>query len=227
MVRVSKQQLFKQPRYAPAKQVKRAAKGTRKKLYLGRVRDSHRKAAELSQPMPRLLGLAQRLYKQPRNDKSKLYSVHAPEGACISKGNAPKRYEFGCKLGVAATRKGAWVVGVQAFHGTPYDGPTLKQRLEQATRISPVKAEQVYVDGAYKGPDYQGPAHVHGAKRGQKLQASLKRWLRRRAAIEPTLGHRKHDKRLNRNRLKGELGDAIKALLSGTGYNFRKLLKAL
>lgn len=65
------------------------------------------------------------------------------------------------------------------------------------------------------------------AKRGKKLKASLKRWLKRRAAIEPTIGHLKQDKRLNRNRLKGEEGDGLNAVLSGAGYNFRKLIKAL
>jgi len=228
-IRVSKQQLLKQHRYAHAKQFKRAAKCTRKlKTYLGRtIRDIQRKAAELSGPMQALLELAQRLYQQQRNDKNKLYSIHAPEVECISKGKAHKRYEFGCKVGVSATSKGAWVVGIQAFHGNPYDGHTLSKSLGQVARISPVETEQVYVDGAYKGHDYQGSAQVHVAKRGKKLKASLKRWLKRRAAIEPTIGHLKQDKRLNRNRLKGELGDSLNALLSGAGYNFRKLLKAL
>lgn len=228
-VRVAKRQLLKQHRYAHAKQFKRAAKCTRKlKTYLGRtIRDIQRKASELSEPMQGLLGLAGRLYQQQRHDKNKLYSIHAPEVECISKGKAHKRYEFGCKVGVSATSKGAWVLGVQAFHGNPYDGHTLDKSLEQVERISPVKPEQVYVDGAYKGHDYKGFAHIHVSKRGKKLKPSLKRWLKRRAAIEPTIGHLKQDKRLNRNRLKGQLGDGLNAVLSGAGYNFMKLIKAL
>lgn len=228
-VRVSKQHLLKQHRYAHAKQFKRAAKCTRKlKTYLGRtIRDIQRKASALSAPMQSLLELAQRLYEQERHDKNKLYSIHAPEVECISKGKVHKRYEFGCKVGVSATSKGAWIVGIQAFHGNPYDGHTLAKSLEQVARISPVEAEQVYVDGAYKGHDYQGTAYIHVSKRGKRLKASLKRWLKRRAAIEPTIGHLKHDKRLNRNRLKGGKGDSLNALLSGAGYNFMKLLKAL
>lgn len=68
---------------------------------------------------------------------------------------------------------------------------------------------------------------VHINKRGKRVSKALKRWLKRRAAIEPIIGHLKYDKRLNRNRLKGSLGDQLNAILSGTAFNFMKLLKAL
>ena len=51
--------------------------------------------------------------------------------------------------------------------------------------------------------------------------------LKRRAAIEPTIGHLKSDNRLNRNHLTGQEGDRINALLAAAGYNFRKLLRWL
>lgn len=35
--------------------------------------------------------------------ENKLYRLHAPEVVCISKGIAHKRYEFGCKVEIAAT----------------------------------------------------------------------------------------------------------------------------
>jgi IS5 family transposase len=38
--------------------------------------------------------------------------------------------------------------------------------------------------------------------------------MKRRAAIEPTIGHLKAEHRLERNRLKGTQGNAINALLS-------------
>ena len=49
--------------------------------------------------------------------------------------------------------------------------------------------------------------------------------LKRRAAIEPTIGHLKSDNRLDRNYLIGPEGDKINALLSAAGYNLRKLLR--
>ena len=191
------------------------------------MRDIQRKTPSLSGPMQGLLELAQRLYQQQSQDKHKLYSIHAPEVACISKGKAHKRYEFGCKVGVSASSEGGWVLGILAFHDSPYDGHTLEKSLAQVARISPVDVEHVFVDGSYQGHTYQGSTQVHISKRGKRLKASLKRWFKRRAAIEPTIAHLKHDKRLNRNRLKGHTGDAINAVLSGAGYNLMKLGKAL
>jgi hypothetical protein len=49
--------------------------------------------------------------------------------------------------------------------------------------------------------------------------------LKRRAAIDPTIGHLKSDNRMNRNYLVGREGDKINTLLSAAGYNLRKLLR--
>ena len=51
--------------------------------------------------------------------------------------------------------------------------------------------------------------------------------IKRRSAIEPTIGHMKSDGRLGRNPLKGALGDALHAVLCGAGHNIRLLLKKL
>jgi IS5 family transposase len=48
--------------------------------------------------------------------------------------------------------------------------------------------------------------------------------MKRRAAIEPTIGHLKAEHRLKRNRLKGTQGNAIYALLSAAAMNFQTLL---
>jgi IS5 family transposase len=47
--------------------------------------------------------------------------------------------------------------------------------------------------------------------------------MRRRAAIEPVIGHLKDDHRMGRNHLKGRDGDRINAVLAAAGYNFRLL----
>ena len=51
--------------------------------------------------------------------------------------------------------------------------------------------------------------------------------IKRRSAIEPTIGHMKMDGRLGRNPLKGILGDAIHAVMCGAGHNLRLILAAL
>jgi IS5 family transposase len=47
--------------------------------------------------------------------------------------------------------------------------------------------------------------------------------MKRRAAVEPTIGHLKSEHRLERNRLKGSVGDAINAILGAAAMNFQKL----
>jgi hypothetical protein len=61
----------------------------------------------------------------------------------------------------------------------------------------------------------------------RKLPERLKRLLKRRNAIEPTIGHMKNDGLLRRNWLKGSLGDAMHAFLCGAGHNLRLILAHL
>jgi IS5 family transposase len=51
--------------------------------------------------------------------------------------------------------------------------------------------------------------------------------MRRRAAVEPVIGHLKDDHRMRRNHLKGREGDRINAVLAAAGYNFSLLLRWL
>ncbi len=49
--------------------------------------------------------------------------------------------------------------------------------------------------------------------------------MKRRAAVEPVIGHVKAEHRMDRNYLKGRLGDRINAVLAAAGYNFGLLLR--
>jgi IS5 family transposase len=230
-----KRLLAKQGRYAHARQMKRAAKMTRQlKTILGRVmRDIERKAGKLQgqivdEPLRELLALAERLLAQTRTSQHKLYSVHAPEVECICKGKAHKRYEFGCKTSVATTSKSNWIVGVEALHGNPYDGHTLRGAIQQVERLIGRTPEDVMVDQGYRGHGYGGLAIVHVVRTiPKRATRAVRRMLKRRAAIEPTIGHLKSDNRLDRNYLTGREGDKINAVLAAAGYNFRKLLRWL
>jgi transposase, IS5 family len=231
----SKKLLARQGRYAHARQLKRAAKMTRQlKTILGRVlRDIQRKAQTIQgqiadEPLGELVALAQRLLAQTRTSKRKLYSVHAPEVECIAKGKAHKRYEFGCKASVVTTSKGNWIVGTQALHGNPYDGHTLSGAIGQVERLTGQTPQDVMVDQGYQGHGYEGSASVHVVRTiPKRATRALRRMLKRRAAIEPTIGHMKSDNRMNRNYLTGPEGDKINALLCAAGYNLRKLLRWL
>jgi IS5 family transposase len=225
--RKSKEMLCRQSRYSHAKQIKRAKGCTRKlKTYLGRViRDIERHCSEPDPQLHSLLDIGSRILKQQRHDRNKIYSVHEPHVECISKGKAHKRYEFGCKVSVAATSRGGWFVGAMAVHGNPYDGHTLKNALDQVKRIS-ASPEHAFVDMGYRGHGYSGKVKVHVDKRRRGRTAkSLWRWMKRRAAIEPGIGHLKREHRMDRNRLKGVDGDRLNAILCAAGMNFHKLLR--
>ena len=229
-VRVGKRLLAQQSRYAHAKQWGRARKCTRKlRAILGRViRDIERKALDPGEELRGLLALARRLHLQKRHDKGKLYSVHAPEVECISKGKAHKRYEFGSKVALAVSSKGGWVLAAQALEGNPYDGHTLQGTVDRIVSMAGIEPEHVYCDMGYRGHDYEGGCQVHvGRRRRGAIVSSVWRWMKRRAAIEPSIGHLKEDRRMQRCRLKGTLGDKVNAVLSAAAMNFSKLLAAL
>ncbi|MCP4374371.1 MAG: IS5 family transposase [Deltaproteobacteria bacterium] len=229
----SKYAYYWKGRYASCRQMKRANKQQKSlKTYLGRViRDIERKVVgseKLQSVFSEPLSLARRILNQKRQDKNKVYSIHAPEVECISKGKVHKKYEFGCKVSVVATSKECFIMGMKAYHGNPYDGHTLDDAVLQAESITGFKAKEIYVDRGYRGHNYRGDAEVRIAGRGRKrLRASVRKWLKRRSAIEAVIGHTKTDGRLGRNYLLGREGDEINAILSGCGYNIRKLLKAL
>ena len=219
-------------RYFHARQAKRGRREVKKlKTILGRVsRDVGRKIearpAAIQRAFEPVLGLIDQLLNQTRNDKNKLYSLWAPEVECIAKGKSHRKYEFGVKVGVATTNKDNFVVGMQAFHGNPFDGHTLGQSLSQVERITGQKPERCYVDKGYRGNGIDDVAvFTAGQRRG--ISPTIRKELRRRNAIEPVIGHMKEDGKLDRNHLKGLLGDKINALLCGCGHNLRIILRKL
>ena len=229
-VRVGKRAAIKAGRYAHAQQFKRMRRELRKmRTYVGRlIRDIQRHAGAIDGSLTTLLERCQRLRDQQPSDKDKLYSLHEPDVRCISKGKAHKRYEFGQKVALATTNRRDWFVGARLCEGNPYDGHTLDKTLEQVEQITGVPVTDGYVDKGYRGHDYQGDATIHIAGSSTKrLTRAQRRRRKRRSAIEPKIGHAKHDHRMNRCYLKGLEGDAMNVLLAAAGANLRKLLRLL
>jgi transposase, IS5 family len=237
--RVGKRLLIRYQRYAHAKQFRRANRALKSlRTMLGRViRDVTRKIAarpELAETFARPLALARRVKDQRQRERGqKVYSLHAPEVECIGKGKAHKPYEFGVKVSVATPlhrcRGGQFVAHVKALPGNPYDGHTLATVIPDLEATIGAELARVVTDAGYKG--HHAPnekrfrVYVAGQKRG--LTAAIKRAFRRRAAVEPVIGHLKTEHRMGRNHLAHSAGDAINAVLAAAGYNFRLLLKWL
>ena len=118
------------------------------------------------------------------------------------------------------------MVGARSMPGNPYDGHTLHEALKQAAILSDVEPEMVFVDRGYKGVEVD---HVQIWRSGQRrgVTRGLKAMIRRRSAIEPTIGHMKSDGKLGRNWLKGAFGDALNAVLRGAGHNLRLIINKL
>jgi len=229
-VRVGKRASVKAGRYAHARQFKRMRRQLRKlRTWAGRmIRDIERKTGEKDEALATLLERCQRLVDQKPSDSNKLYSLHEPQVRCISKGKAHKRYEFGQKVALATTNRGDWFVGALLCQGNPYDGHTLSKTLEQVESNIGVALSDAYVDKGYRGHDYQGEAQVHLAgSGGKRLTRAQRKRRKRRSAIEPKIGHAKHDNRMNRCYLKGIEGDAMNVILAAAGANLRKLLRLL
>ncbi len=229
-VRVSKLALQKSQRYSHARQMKRSRKEIRRlRTFVGRlIRDIKRKAFVIDESLEQLLTVVERVYSQKKNDKNKIYSLHAPEVECIAKGKPHKKYEFGCKVSIATTAKEPWIVSISAEHGNPYDGHTLKNTISRIEQLTGLKPRQAFVDQGYKGKEnYPADVEIFVSGKTKGLTQGLKKLLKGRSAIEPIIGHAKHDHGLSRNYLLGVVGDKINAVLVGCAFNLRKMMRLL
>ncbi len=227
-LRVGKKALIMQGRYSHARQMKRAAKQTRKlKTYLRRViRDIQCKCPKPDESMKAILQRAWQIHDQQRNDKNKIYSVYEDAVFCIAKGKVHKKYEFGNKVSIVSSSKNNWILSALSFDN-PFDGHTLKDALAHCKKLTGKEPKNAYCDGGYKGHEIKGKTQVHLiGKIPKRATKTMRKWMKRRAAVEPIIGHIKSDHRMNRNFLKGDDGNRNNALLAAAAFNFAKLLKA-
>jgi len=235
--RVGKYALIMHQRYAHAKQFKRAKRQLRTlKTYLRRtIRDIKRKVVgtgELENIFSAILYQASRVLTQrPRDGERHVYALHAPEVECIGKGKSHKPYEFGVKASIATTlnrcKGGQFAIHAKALPGRPYDGHTLETILPDIEKLTGATLKRILADAGYRGHNAPQAHKFHVFTTGQKrrMTPAIKRQMKRRAAVEPVIGHLKNGHRMNRNYLAHTQGDAINPILAAAGYNFRMILK--
>jgi len=169
--------------------------------------------------------------EQKRDDKNKIYSLHEPEVKCISKGKEHKKYEFGNKSSIVLTKKSGIVIGALAFEENIYDGHTIEPQLAQVKDLLGRLPETALVDRGCKGRksilgvNIKIPGSGKGKTAYQKTKDRAR--FRRRASIEPIIGHIKQDHRMLRNYLKGVEGDMINTILAGAAFNMMKVLRKI
>ncbi len=179
-----------------------------------------------------LLDLAVKVRLQDHRQRGpKIYSLHAPEVECIGNGKARTPYEFGCKVSVAtpvtSPRGGQFVLHAKALHGNPFDGHTLGPMVADMEKLTGITAKRVHVDKGYRGHNHPNKFKVWISGQVRRTTAALRREMKRRAAVEPVIGHIKAEHRMDRNYLRGRDGDRINAVLAAAGYNFSLLLRWL
>jgi IS5 family transposase len=224
--------------YAHAKQFRRLRRVIkRQRTILGVVmREVQRKLQGTANPkatsdLSIWLQRSERVRTQQRFDQNKLYALHAPEVECIGKGKARQPYEFGVKAAIVVSHQHGLMLGARTFPGNPYDGHILSAVLEQVSNLTQdigATLKHIVVDLGFRGVDADNPDKeiIHKGKY-KSLDTQQKRWLRRRSAVEPVIGHLKSDHRMDRCWLKGALGDALHCISCAAGYNVRWLLRAI
>lgn len=122
-------------------------------------------------------------------------------------------------------------MGVESHDEHVHDSKALKSVLAMAHQVRQTDINLAVVDRGYRGVKQHVDIDVllpgPPLKRDTAYQRQKKRVLcRKRAAIEPIIGHLKQDYRLSRNWLKGSDGDAINLLMAACAWNLRKWMIA-
>src|ERR1700730_4400056 len=208
-LRLAKRAAIMVGRYTHAHQFKRARRQLKfLRTRLGRIiRDIRRKIegnTALEDRFGPLLDLALRVRQQEQRQRGpKGYSLHAPAVECIGRGKARAPYEFGCKVSivtpVTAPKGGQFVLHAKALHGNPYDGHTLGPVIADLEKLTGVTVRGIHGDKGYRGHNYPDRFKVWITGQVRRVTTAVRRQMRRRAAVEPVIGHVKEDHRMGRN----------------------------
>jgi IS5 family transposase len=141
----------------------------------------------------------------------------------------PAPAKAGVSIATPATKPkgGQFVLHAKALHGNPFDGHTLGPVITELEQQTGVETRRIHVDKGYRGHNHKEKFRVWISGQVQRVTKPIRREMRRRAAVEPVIGHAKAEHRMGRNYLKGRDGDRINAVLAAAGYNFGLLLRWL
>jgi len=178
------------------------------------------------------LAFYQKVLDQKKSDKNKVYSLHKPFTACIAKGKAHKQYEFGNKVGLILNSKRLVILGIEAFEGNPHDSKTIEPLLNQINKNFSYQPEEVVYDRGGRGVPKINGTTISTPKPPKKSDTQYqkrkaRKKFRRRAAIEPVIGHLKSDFRMDQNYLQGKSSPRMNAMLAATGWNLKKMMEKL
>ena len=105
--------------------------------------------------------------------------------------------------------------------------PAIEQQ-QQQQRLTGYALKNNYVDRGYRGVKSVLGTNIivadNNRYKSEYKKQKLRKGFRRRAAIEPRIGHLKSDHRLSRNFYKGIFGDNINVMLAAAAMNFKRMM---
>lgn len=173
------------------------------------------------------LEIFKKVLLQKRNDTKKIYSIHEPHVQCIAKGKEHKKYEFGSKVSIIATKNSGVIIGALNIEKNDYDAHTLDPAIRQQQRLTGIILKNNFVDRGYRGIKNVLGTNIitpDNKPKNNYQKQKLRKGFRRRAGIEPKIGHLKNDHRLSRNFYKGIFGDNINVMLAAAAMNFKRMM---
>lgn len=177
------------------------------------------------------IDLYQDVLNRQKAGKHKIYSIHEPEVKCYAKGKAHKKYEYGSKVSIAITKTTNVIVSVVNFITNIHDSKTIKKTLEVHFQMTGIIAKKLFYDRGGRGVRKVGATEIcipdNGRPKTDYGRRKAKKDFRRRTAIEPIIGHLKHDYRMFRNYLKGTLGDSINSIMAAAAFNFKRRINII
>ena len=164
-------------------------------------------AKELKE-LKELIKITERLLKQTKESKQKIYSLKEPHTYCISKGKRNKKYEFGCKVGKIISINSGVVLSSKAYLENIYDGDSLDSNICHAEEISKISIKRIFADKGYK-KSIDGVKGTPGTiSKNQELiipnyqkivDKKIKKGIKRRSSIEARISESKRLGKLDKN----------------------------
>jgi len=201
-----------------------------------------RKRKDLARPLYQLTSLGTKIVEQTgevlqgHKPKRRCYSLHESEVAAIRKGKSHPDCEFGSIVSLALNEDGL-ILGHQEYQTNVADVKTLDPLLQAVQVNTGVIPQQISADRGFSRSWAKeqrwcrrlGVKRLAVPRRGKqrhphRLTSWFQRAVRRRAAIEPVIGHLKHDHRMNRCRYKGCVGDTANVLWASLAWNTKKVV---
>ena len=141
-----------------------------------------------------------------------------------------KKYEFGAKSSIAVTKDSGIIVGAVSHPQNIHDSRTLVDVISQVAELRNQCPEVAICDRGYRGRSKVGETRIlipkpPGKRTTPYQKQKARKRFRKRAGIEPIIGHLKSDYRLARNYLKGSVADSINLLLAAAAFNFKEWLR--